>query len=176
MVLCLEMYDEPVESLWVRISRQTNVCGVVVHTCCRLPDQAEADEAFCRQAEDSLCSQASVLLGDSNCLSCCKGNTAGHRQSRTLLDCAGYNFLTCVIEEFMRKGPLLDLIQTMKKQLEMGRSGTALGAVTMRQWDDRVEDSERTELGEKWDHSPGVQESLKTCLRICLEESCRLRS
>ena len=78
VVLCLETYDEPVESLWVRISRQTNVYDIVVGICCRLPDQAEeVDEAAFTQVEDALCSQASVLLGDLNCLVCCKGNTAG---------------------------------------------------------------------------------------------------
>lgn len=109
---------------WVRISRQTNVYNIVVGICCRLPDQAEEiDEAFLRQVEDALCSQASVLLGDSNCLICCRGNRAGHRQSRTFMECAGNNFLAYVTEELVREGPLLGLIQTRKKRLEMRRSG-----------------------------------------------------
>lgn len=54
--------------------------------------------------------------------------------------------------------------------MEMGESRAALGAVTVRQCDDRIEDPERRGLGKKWDHSPGLQESLKTCSRICLEE------
>ena len=52
----------------------------------------------------------------------------------------------------------------------------SLGAVTMRRCDDRVEDPERRELGKKWDHSTGLQESLKTCSQICLEESYGLWS
>lgn len=86
VVLCPETCDEPAESLWVMISGQTNVYDVVVGICCRLPDQGEADKAFFRQVEDALCSQTSVLLGDSNCLICCKGNTAGHEQSRMFLE------------------------------------------------------------------------------------------
>lgn len=65
---------------------------------------------------------------------------------------------------------MLDLIQTRKKWLEMGESGAALSAVTMRWCDHRVEDPER-ELGKKWDHSPDLQESLKTCSQVYLEES-----
>lgn len=141
---------------------------------CRLPDQAEVSEAFFRQVKDALCSQASLLLGNLSCLICCKGSTGGYKQSRTFLECAGDNFLAYVNEELMRESPLLDLIQMRKKWLEIGRSGAALGAVTMRWCDGKVNNPERRELSKKCSHSPGLQESLKTCLWICLEESCGL--
>jgi len=42
-------------SQWVRISWQTNVGGVVVAVCYRVPDEEEVD-AFFRQLEEASCS------------------------------------------------------------------------------------------------------------------------
>lgn len=50
MDLCLEMDDEPAQSLWVRITRHANV-NDVVGVCYRPPDQEEVDEASFRQLE-----------------------------------------------------------------------------------------------------------------------------
>jgi len=39
--------DEPTESLWVRIKKQTNMGNMVVDICCRPPDQEEeVDETY----------------------------------------------------------------------------------------------------------------------------------
>ena len=55
------MGDEPTESLWVMINRQTNVDNTVVGVCYRPPDQEEVDEAFFRQLEEASRLQAPVL-------------------------------------------------------------------------------------------------------------------
>lgn len=36
--LCLEVNDEPVKNLWVRIKEQTSEGDTVVGVCCRLPE------------------------------------------------------------------------------------------------------------------------------------------
>lgn len=46
MELCLGMGDKPAESLWVRVSRQTNMGNVVVGGCYIPSDWKEVDEAF----------------------------------------------------------------------------------------------------------------------------------
>jgi len=48
---------------------------------------------------------------------CWKDNTAGHRQSRSFLECVEDNFLLQVIEEPTRRGAMLDLVLTNKEGL-----------------------------------------------------------
>ena len=63
----LEMNDEGVESLWVRIKGQDNMGDIIMSVCYQPPHQeVEADEAFYRQLEVASRSQASVLMGDFN--------------------------------------------------------------------------------------------------------------
>lgn len=46
MELHLGRVDDPDESLWVRVSEQTNIIdNVIVHVCYRQLDQQESDEA-----------------------------------------------------------------------------------------------------------------------------------
>jgi len=60
----LEMNDEGVESLWVRIKGQDNMGDIIMSVCYQPPHQeVEADEAFYRQLEVASRSQASVLMG-----------------------------------------------------------------------------------------------------------------
>lgn len=48
--LCLETGDEPAETSWVRINRQTNVGVVAIGACYRLLDLEEVvEKAFLRQ-------------------------------------------------------------------------------------------------------------------------------
>lgn len=46
---------------------------------------------------------------------CCRDNTTGHKQSRT--SCFDDNFLLQVAEEPARRGAMLDLVLTSRKQL-----------------------------------------------------------
>lgn len=48
---------------------------------------------------------------------CWRDNTTGHKQSRRLLQSIHGEFLSQVIEEPSRRGSLLDLILTNKKEL-----------------------------------------------------------
>ncbi|GAB0182885.1 hypothetical protein GRJ2_000753800 [Grus japonensis] len=48
---------------------------------------------------------------------CWRDNTAGHKQSRRLLECIDDNFFLQVIEEPMRRGAMLDLVLTNKEGL-----------------------------------------------------------
>ncbi|GAB0205340.1 hypothetical protein GRJ2_002999600 [Grus japonensis] len=85
----------------------------------RPPDQEEeVDEAFYRQLEVALRSQALVLMGDLNHPDICwKGNTARHAQTRRFLQSINDNFLTQVVEEPIRREVLLDLVLTKKEGL-----------------------------------------------------------
>ncbi|PKU35602.1 dtw domain-containing protein 2 [Limosa lapponica baueri] len=57
-------------------------------------------------------------MGDSNYSSICwRDNTAGHKQSRKLLECYDGNFLLQVVEEPARRGAMLDLVLTNKEAL-----------------------------------------------------------
>lgn len=49
------MGDELAESLWVKISRQTNMDDIVVVVCNKLPDWGKAEESFFRQLEEASC-------------------------------------------------------------------------------------------------------------------------
>ncbi|GAB0180562.1 hypothetical protein GRJ2_000521500 [Grus japonensis] len=85
----------------------------------KAPDQEEqVDEALYRQIEEASYSQALVIMGDFKHPSTCwRDNSAGHKQSRGFLESIDDNFLLQVIEEPMRKGPLLDLLLTNKEGL-----------------------------------------------------------
>ncbi|GAB0207924.1 hypothetical protein GRJ2_003258100 [Grus japonensis] len=48
---------------------------------------------------------------------CWRDNTAGHKQSRKILECVDDNFLLQVTEEPMRRGAMLDLVLTNKEGL-----------------------------------------------------------
>lgn len=70
------MVEEPAESLWVRISGQTNTGDIVVDVCCRPPDQEEeVVEAFLRRLAEASCLEADEDTGDFNHPNICwKGN------------------------------------------------------------------------------------------------------
>jgi len=49
---CLGIGDEPTESLWVKISRETNI---VVIVCYKLSDWGKLEGTFFRQLEEASC-------------------------------------------------------------------------------------------------------------------------
>lgn len=114
MELYLRTGDKAVESLWVRIRRQTITGDAVPGVCYRPPDrEEEVDEAFFRQSEKASQLQALVLVRDFNHPSICwKDNTAGQEQSRRLLERTEDYFLMRVISEPTRENALLDLLLT----------------------------------------------------------------
>lgn len=73
--------------MWVRIKGQVNMGDTVVCVHYRPPDEEEeVDEAFYRQLEVALWSQALILMGDfSHPDICCISNTARHTQSERFL-------------------------------------------------------------------------------------------
>ncbi|PKU27748.1 dtw domain-containing protein 2 [Limosa lapponica baueri] len=126
MEICLGMIEEPTESLWVRIKGRARTVDITVRVCYRLPDQEDlADEALYRQTGASSHSQALVLMWEFNHPNICwRDNTAGHKQSRTFLECVDDSFLLQVIEEPTRRGAMLDLVLT-ESQNDMGFEGTS---------------------------------------------------
>ncbi|GAB0205877.1 mitochondrial enolase superfamily member 1 [Grus japonensis] len=128
--LCLEVDEERVKSLRVRIKGQANMGYTVVGIYNRPPDQEEeVDEAFCRQLEVASQSQSLVLMGDfSHPDICWKSIVAKHAQSRRFLQSIDDNFLTQLVEEPTRRGVLLDLVLTKKGgQVEDVKVGGSLG-------------------------------------------------
>ncbi|GAB0185519.1 hypothetical protein GRJ2_001017200 [Grus japonensis] len=113
------MDEEPTESLWVRIKGSTGAGDIIAEVCYRPPDQGDrADEALYRQTGAASCSQALVLMGDSNHPDICwRDNAAERKQSRKFLECVDDNFFLQVIEESTRRGAMLDLILTNKDGL-----------------------------------------------------------
>lgn len=94
---CLGRDDDPAESLWVTISKQTNRGDTVMGICYVFPGQKEEiDKSFFRKMEEASRSQALVLIGDFNHPSICwRYNTVRHKQSRSFLECFD-SFLTGV--------------------------------------------------------------------------------
>jgi len=119
MELCLEMDEEPMESLWVKIKGRAGTSGITVGVCYRPPDQDKgADEVLYRQIGEASRSKALVLMGEFNHPDICwRDNTAGHRQARRFLECVADNFLLQVIEKPMRTGAMLELVLTNKEGL-----------------------------------------------------------
>ena len=78
---------------------------IVMGVCYRPPDQEDpADEAVYRQIGAASHSQGLVLMGViSHPSSCSWDSTAGHKQSKSFLECIDDNFLLPVIEEPMRR-------------------------------------------------------------------------
>jgi len=99
--LCLGADEERVDSLRVRIKGQVHVDDIVVGVYYRPPDQEEeVDEAFYRQLNVALQSQALVLMGYFNHPDVCwKDHTARHMQCRRFLQIISDNFLMQVVEE-----------------------------------------------------------------------------
>lgn len=58
----LGMDEEPVESLWVRISMRTNT-GIAVGVHCSPHGQQEVKEANFRQPQEALCSKTLAIMG-----------------------------------------------------------------------------------------------------------------
>ncbi|GAB0204618.1 mitochondrial enolase superfamily member 1 [Grus japonensis] len=96
----------------------------------RPPDQEEeVDEAFYRQLEVALRSQALVVVEDFNHPDICwNDNTARHAQSRRFLQSTDDNFLTQVVEEPTGTGVLLDFV-LMNREGLVGdvKAGGSLG-------------------------------------------------
>jgi len=84
----------------------------------RSPDQEEeVDEAFYRQLQTALQSQALVLVGDfKNADIRWEDHAPRHMQSRRFLQSIDDNFLMQVVEEPKRRGALLDLVLTNKEE------------------------------------------------------------
>ncbi|GAB0205938.1 hypothetical protein GRJ2_003059400 [Grus japonensis] len=100
MELHLGMDEEPTENLWVRIEGRAGTGDIIAGVCYRPPDQGDrVDEALYRQIGAASCSQALVLREDFNHPKICwRDNTAGHKQSRKILECVDDNFLFQVID------------------------------------------------------------------------------
>jgi len=83
----------------------------------RSPDQEEEiDEVFYRQLQAASKSQALVLMEDFNHPDIiCEDHTARQAQSKRFLQSIDYNFLMQVVEEPTRKGTLLDLVLTNRR-------------------------------------------------------------
>ncbi|GAB0203667.1 hypothetical protein GRJ2_002832300 [Grus japonensis] len=119
---CMELHlgmNEKTESLWVRIKGSTGTGDIIPRVYYWPPDQGDSmHEALYRQIGTASHSQALVLTGDFNHLDICwKGNTARHKQSRMLLECADGDFLLQVIKEQSRTGAMMDLVLTNKEGL-----------------------------------------------------------
>lgn len=102
----LRTFQEPVESIQLRIIRQTDIGTVVVGICYRGPDQEE-DEDFLKQLEEASRSEVLVYMQDfRHPHICSKDNTTQHEQSRTFLKCIENYFLAQVIKKpTMKTGP-----------------------------------------------------------------------
>ena len=122
---CLGTDGEPVEGLWVRISRQINVVGV----CYRLHDEEEEEnEAFLRQLEEASSLQALIFKEYfKHCIICWRGNTTEYEQSRMFLECICDNILTQMIKAPMKEGAPLDL--TLANKEELARNVNAGGSL-----------------------------------------------
>jgi len=103
--------------LWVRIEGQAHTGDITVGVYYRPPDQEEEiDEAFYRQMQAASQSQALVLMGDFNHPDISwEDLTARQAQSKRFLQSIDDNFLMQVVEEPTRKGTLLDLVLTKRR-------------------------------------------------------------
>ncbi|KAF4803717.1 hypothetical protein TURU_013832 [Turdus rufiventris] len=83
-----------------------------------LSRRKKVHEAFYRQLEAALTSQALDLVGDLNYPDIFwRSNTVKHKQSRRCLESIDDNFLSHVVEDPTRNGVLLDLILTNREGL-----------------------------------------------------------
>lgn len=129
--------EEPAGSLWIRVSRQTNV-GHVVCICYKPPGQEEGEVSF-RYLEGVSDSQDLIPMGYlTHAVACWRGGTAGHKGSGMLLVCVADNFLTQVIKELTKGGTPEDFRATTKEVFAQDlRVGAALPAGTMRWLNER---------------------------------------
>ncbi|KAK4828701.1 hypothetical protein QYF61_000539 [Mycteria americana] len=114
MELCLGMDKELAEGLWVRIKERVSQGDIIVGVCYMPPDQ-KVDQALYRQIASYV--QGLILMGDLNHCNICWRDTAGHKQSRRLLESIDNNLLLQVIEDPMRRDALLDLVLATKEAL-----------------------------------------------------------
>ncbi|KAK4829693.1 hypothetical protein QYF61_006068 [Mycteria americana] len=91
------MDDEPIESLWVRIKRQTNLGNVVVGVCYRTPYQEEVDDNW---KKHHICR---LMVDLTHPYICWTGDAAGHKQSRGFLECIDGDLLMQVIKKPERR-------------------------------------------------------------------------
>jgi len=98
---------------------QAHTGDITVGVYYRPPDQEEeVDEAFYRQLQAALQSQALVLMGDFHHPDISwEDHTARQAQPRRFLQSINDNFLMQVVEEPTRRGMLLDLVLTNKEGL-----------------------------------------------------------
>ncbi|XP_051640625.1 uncharacterized protein LOC127469851 [Manacus candei] len=115
----LEVSNNKVECLWIKIRGKANKADILVGVCYRPPNQDdEDDEFFYKQLADVSKSPALVLVGDFNLLDVCwELHTAEKRQSRRFLECIEDNFLLQLVNEPTRDGALLDLLFTNREGL-----------------------------------------------------------
>jgi len=157
MELCLGMDDEPMEHLWVRKSEQTSTGDVVVGVYYGLTDQEEqVDEAFYRELEAAL-QTPQYLRTD---------YTAGHKQSRSVLENIDDKFLSQVKEEPMRRVCCTEPhSQNKEGLLGMIRSK----AVIMRWWSSRFQGQGEGQKASSQHWTSGEQTAALP--KICLEKS-----
>ncbi|KAM7020678.1 serine/threonine-protein kinase pim-1-like [Acridotheres tristis] len=91
----IEMYDDQVECLWVRIQGKATKADILLGVCFHPHNQGgEVDNFFYKQLENVSASSALVLVGDFKLPDICwELNTAEKRQSRKFLECVEENFL-----------------------------------------------------------------------------------
>lgn len=174
MEFCLRMDEKQIVNLWVRIKEKIGKVNTGCVTCYGPPDQEhQPDKDFYRQIGEASCLQALVLMGDFNYPICWWENRAGHKQSRKFLECVDDKFLFQVIEDPMRRDTLLDLILTNKVVVGTGKVKRHIGCSFYETVKFRILRATRR-----------VKIKLITLdfrraelisLRICLEESSRIR-
>ncbi|GAB0178861.1 hypothetical protein GRJ2_000351400 [Grus japonensis] len=161
MELRLRMHEELNESLGVRIKGRAGTGDTIVGVCYRPPDKEDwADEALYRRTGAASHSQALVLMRDANHPDICwRDSTAGHKQSRTFLECVDDNFLLQVTEEPRRRGAMLDLVLTSKEGLVGNvKLKGSFGCSDHEMVEFKIL-TQGSEEGKQQDHCPGLQES-----------------
>ncbi|KAF4793362.1 hypothetical protein TURU_112092 [Turdus rufiventris] len=108
----IEMNDDEVQCLWVRIKGKANKADTLLGVCYHPPNQEEeVNNLFYKQLDNISGSSAIVLVGDFNLLDICwELNTAEKRQSRKFLECVEDNFLMQLVGEPTRGMVMLDLL------------------------------------------------------------------
>ena len=108
----MEIYDDGVESLWVRIKVKASKTDITMGVCYRPPNQDEkVDKTLYRQLGEISRSLPIVPMGDLNFPNIYWiYNTADRKQSQRFPECVGDNFLTQLVKEPVRGSKILDLL------------------------------------------------------------------
>lgn len=97
---------------------------------------------------------------------CWQGNTEGHKESREFVESIDDSFLTQVINDWTRVGPLLNMISTNKKELVGDGKVREIAALLMRCWSSGSrEKGTRQKVGSQlWTSAEQILSYLETCL------------